>query len=102
MYGVIRRWEGIDTSRIDEVARAIQDEFVPMIRGLDGYHGYWVVQSDSVVVTFGLYESREDAERTTQMAKDFLRDHDMDDAMPNPPQVTAGEVRVAGPVHALA
>jgi hypothetical protein len=102
MYAVIRRWEGVDTSRADEVSRAIKDEFVPMIGELSGYHGYWVVQSDSTIVTFGLFESRAEAEKTTGMAADFLKDHNLQDAMPNAPMVTAGEVIVAGPVHALA
>jgi hypothetical protein len=102
MYAVIRRWEGVDASRMDEVSRVIKDEFVPTISELSGYHGYWVVQSDNVVTTFGLFESRGEAEKTTSMAADFLKDHNLQDAMPNAPQVTAGEVKVAGPVHALA
>ena len=102
MYAVIRRYEGVDTRRADEISRVIKDEFVPTISDMEGYHGYWLIQSDDVICTFGLYESREDAEKTTRMAADFIKEHDMQDAMPNPPQVTAGEVVVAGPVHALA
>ena len=103
MYAVIRRWEGVDTSRTDEPSRVIKDEYVPMISELSGYHGYWVIESGSVICTFGLFESREEAEKSTRMATDFVKNHeDMQAAMPNAPQVTAGEVTVAGPVHALA
>jgi hypothetical protein len=102
MYAAIRRYEGVDRSRADEVRREINDEFLPMIRELPGYHGYWVIEAGEVLVTFGLYETRDDAEQSTRMAKEFIRDHNLQDALPNPPQVTAGDVTVAGAVHALA
>jgi hypothetical protein len=102
MYAVIRRYEGVDTSRADEAVRSIKDEFVPMISDMAGYHGYWVVQSGNVLATFGLFESRDDAEESTRMAAAFIKDHGMEDALPNAPQVTAGEVTVAARVHALA
>jgi hypothetical protein len=43
-----------------------------------------------------------DAEESTQMAREFISDHNLQDALPNSPQVTAGGIAVAGPVHALA
>jgi hypothetical protein len=102
MYAVCRRYESVDTSRADEVSRSIKDEFVPMISDMAGYHGYWVVQSGNVFITFGLFETRDDADESTRMASAFIRDQNLQDALPNPPQVTAGEVTVAGAVHALA
>ena len=102
MYAVIRRYEGIDKGRTDEIRRSINDEFVPTIRDMSGYHGYWVVEADDTIATFGLFETQRDAEDSTQMAREFISDHNLQDALPNPPQITAGNVTVAGPVHALA
>jgi hypothetical protein len=101
MYAAIRRYEGVDSTRLTEIRRSIKDEFVPMIRELPGYHGYWVIEADNTIATFGLYETEDDAEESTRMAAEFIRDRNLQDALPNPPQVTAGEVTVAGAVHAL-
>jgi hypothetical protein len=101
MYAAIRRYDRIDTGRINEVRRSINDEFLPMIREIPGYHGYWLVESDDTIATFGLFETEGDAEESTRMAAEFIRDHNLQDALPNAPQVTAGEVTVAGAVHAL-
>jgi hypothetical protein len=102
MYAAIRRYEGVDTARIGEIRRSVKDRFVPMVRELPGYHGYWLIESDDALATFGLFETQDDAEESTRMAKEFIRDQNLQDALPNPPQVTAGEVTVAGAVHALA
>jgi hypothetical protein len=102
MYAVIRRYEGIDKTRAEEIRRSINEDFVPMIREASGYHGYWVIEADDAIATVGLFETRRDADDSTQMAREFISDHDLQDALPNPPQITAGEVTVAGPVHALA
>ena len=102
MYAVIRRYEGVDKGRTDEIRRSVTDDFVPMIRELSGYHGYWLVEADDAIATIGLFETQRDAEDSTQMAREFISDHNLQDALPNPPQVTAGEVTVSGPVHALA
>ena len=102
MYAVIRRYEGVDSTRASEVTRTIKDEFVPMISDMAGYHGYWVVESDNVIVTIGLFESQDDVEESSRMAADFIKEHNMQDALPNRPQITAGRVTVAGRVHALA
>jgi len=102
MYAAIRRYEGVDRNRTDEVRRSINDDFLPMVREVPGYHGYWVIEADDAIATFGLFETQEDAEESTRMAAEFIRDHNLQDALPNRPQVTAGEVTVAGAVHALA
>jgi hypothetical protein len=102
MYAAIRRYERVDSNRIDEIRRSINDEFLPMIREVPGYHGYWVIEADDTLATFGLFETKDDAEDSTRMAAEFIREHNLQDALPNRPQVTAGEVTVAGAVHALA
>jgi hypothetical protein len=102
MYAAIRRYEGVDKARTEEIRRGITDDFLPMIREVPGYHGYWVVEAGDVIATIGLFETQDDAEESTRMAAEFIKDHNLQDAIPKSPQVTAGEVTVAGAVHALA
>jgi hypothetical protein len=101
MYAAIRRYEGIDRGRLDEIRRSVDDEFIPMIREVEGYHGYWIIESGDTLATFSLFESRSGAEESTRMAAEFIREHNLQGALPKAPQVTSGEVLVAGPVHAL-
>ncbi len=101
MYAAIRRYEGVDRGRMEEIRRTINDEFLPMIREMPGYHGYWVIEADDVLTTFSLFETQTDAEESTRAAAEVIGEQNLQDALPNPPQVTAGEVTVAGAVHAL-
>jgi hypothetical protein len=101
MYAAIRRYEGVDRARMEEMRRIINDDFLPIISGMSGYHGYWVVEAGDVLATFSLFETEEDAADSTRAAADFIRERNLQDALPNPPQVTAGDVTVAGAVHAL-
>jgi hypothetical protein len=101
MYAAIRRYEGADAGRREEIRQVINDDFLPIIREMPGYHGYWVIQTDDVLATVSLFETQGDAEESTRLAAEVIRDRNLQDALPNPPQVTAGEVTVAGPVHAL-
>ena len=101
MYAAIRRYEGVDRGRMEEVRRTINDDFLPTIREMPGYHGYWVIEADDMMVTFSLFETQTDVEESTRAAAEVIREHNLQDALPNPPQVTVGEVTAAGGVHAL-
>ncbi len=90
MYTVIRRYEGVtDTA---EVARRATEGFGPLLSGRPGFNGYWVVDTgNGVLATITVFESREEAEATTQDAAEWVRENNLGELAPNPPQVTAGE-----------
>jgi hypothetical protein len=45
-----------------------------------------------VLASVSVFESREGAEESIRMAADYIREH-LASLLPNPPEVTAGEVR---------
>jgi hypothetical protein len=93
MHTVIRRYEGIDSSRMEEIIGAVNDDFIPRLTETEGVIAYYVVDAGGgALATISICDTAEEAEGSTQLAATFIRDHGLADALPNPPQVTSGEV----------
>ena len=90
MYIAVRRYEGIaDPQRVAEVA---QEGFVPIISEMPGFVAYYFVDAgDGVMVSTSVFEHKDAEEQTNFRAGQFVAEH-LAPLMPNPPQVTAGEV----------
>ncbi|MCI3221288.1 hypothetical protein [Streptomyces sp. NP-1717] len=90
MYAAVRRYEGVTDP--PEVARIVKEGFVPLLREIPGLVAfYWVDAGDGVFVSTSVFEDRAGAEESTRRASHFVRDN-LASRLPNPPQVTAGEV----------
>ncbi|MEV8431339.1 hypothetical protein [Streptomyces chartreusis] len=90
MYAVVRRYEEVTDPA--EAGRRVNEEFVPLLRQVPGFVAYyWVDAGGGVMVSTGVFQDRSGAEESTTRAKDFVRDR-LAELLPNPPQVTAGEV----------
>ncbi|MFJ3980184.1 hypothetical protein [Streptomyces sp. NPDC090021] len=94
MYAVIRRYEGVTDPA--EAGRLVDEGFVPLLRRVPGFVAYyWVDAGDGVMVSTSVYEDRAGTEESVRRAADFVREH-LASLLPNPPQVTAGQVVAAG------
>ncbi|MFE1829900.1 hypothetical protein [Streptomyces yangpuensis] len=94
MYAVIRRYEGVTDPA--EAGRLVDEGFVPLLRRVPGFVAYyWGDAGDGVMVSTSVYEDRAGAEESVRRAADFVREH-LASLLPNPPQVTAGQVVAAG------
>ncbi|MEU6366769.1 hypothetical protein ABZ876_13830 [Streptomyces sp. NPDC046931] len=90
MHAVVRRYEGV-TDRA-EVGRRVNEEFVPLIRQVQGFVAYyWIDAGGGVMVSTSVYQDRAGAEESSDRAAQFVREH-LASLMPNAPQVTGGEV----------
>ena len=47
MHATIRRYEGVDTTRINDVVSRVDETFVPQIRELPGFAGYFLMEADN-------------------------------------------------------
>ena len=93
MHATIRRYEGIDVSRINDVAGKVNDTLVPKLRELPGFRGYYLVEGSSgVLSSFGLFETSEQADQSTMLVSKWITDEKLDSALPNPPKITSGKV----------
>jgi hypothetical protein len=93
MHATIRRYEGVEAGRADEVARKAGETLVPKLQKLEGFCGYYLIEAeDGVVSSFGLFESRAQAHEATVVAAAWVKDEDLELALPNPPTITTGKV----------
>jgi hypothetical protein len=93
MHAVIRRYEGVDESRLDELTESLRDRFLPRVRELPGLEAYYFLNAGTgTIATIGIFESLDGAEQSTQLAREFIRDEGLSDLIPNPPQITSGDV----------
>ena len=90
MYAAVRRYEGVTDPA--EAGRVVKEEFLPLMREIRGFVAYyWVDAGNGVMVSTSVFEDEAGAEESVSTAADFVRDN-LASLLPNPPQVTAGEV----------
>ncbi len=90
MYVAVRRYEGVtDPQKVGQVA---QEGFVPIISEMPGFVAYYLADAgDGVIVTTSVFEHKDAEEQSTFRAGGFIAEN-LAPLIPNPPQVTAGEV----------
>jgi hypothetical protein len=90
MYATVRRYEGVSDPR--EVARLVNEGFLPIIREITGFVDYYLVDAgDGVIVSTSIFESASGEEESNWRAGEFVGQH-LTPLLPNPPHITAGEV----------
>ena len=93
MHATIRRYEGVDTSRMDEVVGKVNDKLVPQLRELPGFSGYYLIEAgNGILSSFGLFETREQADESTKLVAKWITDENFNKAIPNAPMITSGKV----------
>src|SRR5919202_4069652 len=96
MYATVRRYEGITDPA--EVGRRVGQDFVPLLREIEGFVAYyWVDAGNGVMVSTSVFEDQAAAEASNQRSADWVREEDLGDLYPNPPQITVGEVVASAP-----
>lgn len=95
MHATIRRYEGIDRARTEELTKKVGESLLPRLSKSEGFYGYYLIEaSDGVMSSIGFFDTPAQAEESTRVAADWVRDEKLETALPNPPKVTGGEVIV--------
>jgi hypothetical protein len=93
MYATVRRYEGIDKVRSEEITRKVGDSLLPSLRELPGFGGYYLIDAGGGVLTsVRLFETSAQAHESTRLAARWVREQKLEDALPNTPKITAGPV----------
>jgi len=93
MYATVRRYEGIDKNRADEVTKKVGEGLMPRLSKLPGFNGYFLIGAEEGVMTsIGLFDTSQQAHESTRIAATWLREENLEAALPNVPKITAGEV----------
>jgi hypothetical protein len=90
MYATVRRYEGVSDPR--EVARLVNEGFLPIISEMPGFVAYYLADAgDGVIVSTSVFEHKDAEEQSNFRAGEFVAEH-LAPLLPNPPQITAGEI----------
>jgi hypothetical protein len=90
MYATVRRYEGVTNP--SEAARRVNEGFVSLISQIPGFVAYyWVDAGGGVMISTSVFQDQASAEESNRRAADYVRQN-LVSVLPNPPQITAGEV----------
>jgi hypothetical protein len=93
MHATIRRYEGVDTTRTNEVTSKVNETLVPQLRKLPGFAGYYLIEGgNGVLSSLGLFETPEQGNESTKIVAKWITDENFTTVMPNEPKITSGKV----------
>ena len=90
MYVTVRRYEGVTDQ--NKVAQLVDEGFIPIISEMPGFVAYYFVDAgDGVMISTSVFEHKDAEEQSNFRAGQFVAEN-LASLLPNPPQVTAGEI----------
>jgi hypothetical protein len=93
MHVTMRRYEGVDQNRTDELTKKVGETLLPRLSNLPGFNGYYLIEAgNGVVSSIGFFDTSAQADESTRVAANWVRDEKLDEILKNPPKVTDGEV----------
>jgi hypothetical protein len=93
MHATIRRYEGIDMSRMNDVTGKVNETLVPQLSELPGFAGYFLIEADHGVQTsLSLFETSEQADESSKVVRNWISNENFDKVIPNAPKITSGKV----------
>jgi len=93
MHATIRRYEGVDTTRMSDVVGKVNTTLVPQLKELPGFSGYYLIEAgNGVLSSFGLFETLEQADESKTLVTKWISDENFNSVIPNPPKITSGKV----------
>jgi hypothetical protein len=95
MFATVRRYEGIDASDKDQLTKKVGESLTPRLSELPGFSGYFLIDTgEGVMSSISLFDTATQANDSTRVASDWVRDEKLERILQNPPKVMDGEVIV--------
>jgi hypothetical protein len=80
----------------DEATRRVETGLVPLLRGIQGFRGYYAIECEAgVAVSVSLFDEEEGARLSSERGAVWGRENLADLSDGRPPEMMAGRVRVA-------
>jgi hypothetical protein len=93
MYATHRRYEGIDQSGVEEISRKVNETLIPKLSKLPGFKGYYLMEAgEGVIRSTTLFDTSAQADDSTRIAADWMKDEQLEKLVPNAPKVTVRKV----------
>ena len=95
MHATIRRYEAIDQTRSNELVTKAEETLLPRLSKLPGFNGYYLIEAgNGVFSSVGFFDTAAHAEESTRVASTWVREENLEKALPNSPKITGGKVVV--------
>ena len=95
MHATIRRYEGIDAGRTDELVKNVDENLLPRLTKMPGFSGYYLIEAgNGIMSSVDFFDTSEQSDESTRVAATWVREERLEKALPNPPKITGGEVIV--------
>jgi hypothetical protein len=95
MYATIRRYSSktaVNKETIDALKRRIEEQFVPAVQDIRGFHTYGVFNmGDKELLSISIFEDRQGATEATRKAAEFVQKDPLKDQL-SKPEVLEGEL----------
>jgi hypothetical protein len=86
MHATVRRYEGVDVSRTDELKRKVDATLIPSLSKLPGFSGDYLIEAgNGVMSSIGFFDTSAQADESTRLAATWVREEKLEAALPNPP-----------------
>ena len=83
MHATIRRYEGVDMARTNEVTGKVNEKLVPELRKLPGFAGYYLIEAgNGVLSSLNLFETADQADESSKIVAKWIADENLDTAIP--------------------
>jgi len=93
VFASIRVYDGVDPGDQAEIARQISERLA-VIRGRDGFAGYYLLPAGDMLAVISLFQTAEQASTSSEAAREFVAEN-LAPLLPNPPLVVEGTVEVS-------
>jgi hypothetical protein len=95
MHATLRRYEGVDQARSDELIAKVGETLLPRLSEVAGFAGYYLIDAgDGVMTSISLFETSAGATESTGLVGEWVREQELETALPTPPTITSGPVIV--------
>jgi hypothetical protein len=94
MFASIRKYQ-VRRGMVEELARRVKEGFVPLMRGMQGWKGYYLLDGGpDVLITISIFDSAEAALASNVTAADWVRNNVLEFTR-GMPEVMVGTALVA-------
>jgi heme-degrading monooxygenase HmoA len=94
MFTTIRKYN-IRRGSADELARHVREGFVPLIRQMEGFRSYYLLDGGpNVLITISRFNSAEEAFASNEKAADWVRNNVLEFTK-GMPEIMAGQTLIA-------
>ncbi len=101
VFASVRVYDGVDPMNQDEIARLTAAGFLPIMRGSNGFVGYYLLPAGDVLAAISMFDSADQASASNAAAREFVAEN-LAPMLPNPPLIVEGALEVSTQLFAAA